>query len=153
MSKSNQCCPKHTCSTSVRVVIGSRRKPYVTQTTTAMSAPNLSSSHSQHSGERLIQLFDPPRSLRILQHYIWAGGHFLLLLAALRSYELCHCPPKVPRTPFSKFCLTTSCDNGQVALFWWTSKPVAIALIPYAISSLSMPSRLPTQLICRNSCP
>ncbi|KAH8835369.1 hypothetical protein DL96DRAFT_1573923 [Flagelloscypha sp. PMI_526] len=99
------------------------------------------------------------------QHYIWAGGHFLLLLAAFRylavslllrpispvwykaaftgaltSYAIvCQKSLGPPSPNFVYLRRAIMDENVQyllVALFWWTSKPVAIALIPYAIFSL-----------------
>ncbi|KAF6766252.1 hypothetical protein DFP72DRAFT_12090 [Ephemerocybe angulata] len=99
------------------------------------------------------------------QHYIWAGGHFLLLASALRiflswvtfgspsswwykasfsgallSYAIvCMKSLGTPQLniAYAKRCLVD--ENVQyfaLAIFWWTSKPVTIALVPYAIFSL-----------------
>lgn len=99
------------------------------------------------------------------QHYIWASGHFLLLASSLKiflswvtfgnpsswwykasftgaliSYAIV-CNKSLgtpqPKIAYIKKCLTD--ENMQyflLAFFWWTSKPVTIALLPYAIFSL-----------------
>ncbi|KIY51345.1 hypothetical protein FISHEDRAFT_70982 [Fistulina hepatica ATCC 64428] len=98
------------------------------------------------------------------QHYIWASGHFVLLLSAFRylvarllfrsvsdwwykaaffgalvSYAIV-CQKGLnfaPNVAFIKRALMD--ENFQyfvVALMWWTSKPVMIALIPYMIFSV-----------------
>jgi len=99
------------------------------------------------------------------QHYLWASGHFLLLISALRyflatitfkgvstwwykasftgaliSYAIV-CQKSLgtpqPNTTFIKRAMLD--ENVQyflLALFWWTSKPITIALLPYAIFSL-----------------
>ncbi|KIJ07928.1 hypothetical protein PAXINDRAFT_173193 [Paxillus involutus ATCC 200175] len=99
------------------------------------------------------------------QHYLWAGGHFLLLLAALRyfiasvtfstisawwykagflgalvSYAIvCHKSLGTfqPNLAYVQKALTD--ENVQyflLAFFWWSSKPVTIALMPYFVFSL-----------------
>jgi len=99
------------------------------------------------------------------QHYLWAAGHFILLLSSLRYFL----PSLLLRSP-SVWWYKTSYTGALVsyaivcqkslgtpepnaawvrkalidenvqylllALFWWTSKPVALALVPYAIFSL-----------------
>ncbi|TEB39317.1 hypothetical protein FA13DRAFT_1725304 [Coprinellus micaceus] len=99
------------------------------------------------------------------QHYVWAGGHFALLAAAFRiflswvtfgnpsvwwykfaftgallSYAIV-CNKSLgtpqPNAAYIKKCIAD--ENVQyllLALFWWTSKPVTISLLPYAIFSL-----------------
>ncbi|KAH9964468.1 hypothetical protein BC827DRAFT_1187328 [Russula dissimulans] len=99
------------------------------------------------------------------QHFIWAGGHFILLACALR-YVLAWIAFKTPSLWWYKASFvgafvsyTIVCqkslgspqptaawvkraivdENVQyfiLALFWLTSKPVALALFPYAIFSL-----------------
>jgi len=99
------------------------------------------------------------------QHYLWAGGHFLLLLASLR-YMLAWVTFKAASTLWYKASFTGALisyaivcqkslgtpqpniayvrralldENVQyflLAFFWWTSKPVAITLLPYMIFSL-----------------
>jgi len=99
------------------------------------------------------------------QHYIWAGGHFILLIAALRyilawtffktpsllgykasfvgaivSYTIV-CQKSLgspqPSAAWAKRAIAD--ENIQylvLALLWLTSKPVALALFPYTIFSL-----------------
>jgi len=99
------------------------------------------------------------------QHYIWASGHFLLLVSALRyflawvtfksvsawwykasftgalvSYAIV-CQKSLgtpqPNAAYVKRALLD--ENVQyfiLAFFWWSSKPIAIALLPYTIFSL-----------------
>ncbi|KAF5337099.1 hypothetical protein D9611_003233 [Ephemerocybe angulata] len=131
------------------------------------------SSTLHHSTDLPNGNFSKPR----IQHYIWAGGHFLLLASALRiflswvtfgspsswwykasfsgallSYAivcihlnsilptrndawLTRWVPKMWSMPE----VLKSLQNVQyfaLAIFWWTSKPVTIALVPYAIFSL-----------------
>ncbi|KAI9512358.1 hypothetical protein F5148DRAFT_1164320 [Russula earlei] len=99
------------------------------------------------------------------QHYVWAGGHFTLLVSALR-YILAWALFKTPSSLWYKASFvgafvsyTIVCqkslgspqptaawakraiadENVQyliLALFWLTSKPVALALFPYTIFSL-----------------
>lgn len=99
------------------------------------------------------------------QHYLWAGGHFILLLAsfkiflstvtfgspsawwyklslvgALLSYAIvCQKSLGVPQ-PNAAFLRKAMMDENVqyfiLAIFWFTSKPVTVALIPYAIFSL-----------------
>ncbi|KAG9314641.1 P-loop containing nucleoside triphosphate hydrolase protein [Chiua virens] len=99
------------------------------------------------------------------QHYLWAGGHFLLLVAALRYFIACVTFTTVsawwykasflgallsyaivcykslgtlrPNMAFLKKAATD--ENVQyfvLAFFWWSSKPVAFALMPYFVFSL-----------------
>lgn len=99
------------------------------------------------------------------QHYLWAAGHFLLLLAfvrhvfawfsfrsaptwwyktsylgALVSYAIvCQksLGPPQPNAAYIKRALMD--ENVQyflLAFFWWTSKPITLTLLPYAIFSL-----------------
>jgi len=100
------------------------------------------------------------------QHYVWASGHFLLLTAALYyifstvtmrsiaytwwyktaftgglvSYGIvCYKSLGIPQINGAYFRKATSDENVQyllLALFWWTSKPIALTLVPYAIFSL-----------------
>jgi len=99
------------------------------------------------------------------QHYLWASGHFLLLVSALRyflawitlksisawwykasftgaliSYAIV-CQKSLgnpqPNLAYVKRALLD--ENVQyflLAFFWWSSKPVTMALWPYAIFSL-----------------
>ncbi|KAK7058274.1 ATP-dependent RNA helicase [Paramarasmius palmivorus] len=99
------------------------------------------------------------------QHYIWASGHFILLISALRYflawvtfktvsawwYKACYTGALVsyaivcqkslgvpqPSLAYVKRALLD--ENIQyllLALFWWTSKPIAVTLLPYTIFSL-----------------
>jgi len=99
------------------------------------------------------------------QHYLWAGGHFILLISSLRyflatltlktvsawwykasftgaliSYVIvCQKSLGVPQptvTWIKKALVDENIQYFLLALFWWTSKPVALALLPYAIFSL-----------------
>ncbi|EAU93190.2 hypothetical protein CC1G_10258 [Coprinopsis cinerea okayama7 len=99
------------------------------------------------------------------QHYLWAGGHFVLLLSALKIF-LSSVTFGSPSTWWYKLSFTGALlsyaivcqkslgtpqpnaaylrralldENVQyflLALYWWTSKPVTFALLPYAIFSL-----------------
>ncbi|KAI0321668.1 hypothetical protein OF83DRAFT_208080 [Amylostereum chailletii] len=99
------------------------------------------------------------------QHYIWAGGHFILLISALR-YILAWAMFKSPSSWWYKASFTGALasyaivcqkslgapqpnaawarraladENIQyfiLAIFWWSSRPVAVSLIPYTIFSL-----------------
>ncbi|KAF8514528.1 hypothetical protein JB92DRAFT_3115609 [Gautieria morchelliformis] len=100
------------------------------------------------------------------QHYLWASGHFLLLLSSMRyllayftfksasyawwyktaffgalvSYAIvCYKALGTP-TPNAGFVHRALADeNAQyflLALFWWFSKPIPIALLPYVVFSL-----------------
>jgi hypothetical protein len=99
------------------------------------------------------------------QHYVWAGGHFILLISAMR-YILAWAAFKTPSLWWYKASFvgafvsyTIVCqkslgspqptaawakraladENVQyliLALFWLTSKPVALSLFPYTIFSL-----------------
>jgi len=99
------------------------------------------------------------------QHYLWASGHFILLIASLRyfiawatfksvsawwykasftgaliSYAIvCHKSLGTPQPNIGYVRRALLDENVQyfiLAFFWWSSKPVAIALAPYAIFSL-----------------
>ncbi|KZT74842.1 hypothetical protein DAEQUDRAFT_720020 [Daedalea quercina L-15889] len=99
------------------------------------------------------------------QHYMWAAGHFILLISALRyllatvlfrgpspwwyktaftgalaSYAIvCQKSLGTPQFNYAWFTRSMADENVQyllLALFWWTSKPIALALVPYAIFSL-----------------
>ncbi|KAG1810134.1 uncharacterized protein HD556DRAFT_1453294 [Suillus plorans] len=92
------------------------------------------------------------------QHYLWAGGHFLLLLSgfryllawimfksvsswwykasflgALMSYFI------TPQPSMAYVRRALADENVQyflLAIFWWTSRPVTFALLPYFVFSL-----------------
>ncbi|KAJ3498676.1 hypothetical protein NLJ89_g10187 [Agrocybe chaxingu] len=99
------------------------------------------------------------------QHYLWASGHFLLLLASLRyilawvtfksvsawwykasftgaliSYAIvCNKSLGTPQPNIAYFRRALLDENVQyflLAFFWWTSKPITITLLPYMIFSL-----------------
>ncbi|KAL4068334.1 hypothetical protein V8B97DRAFT_1974988 [Scleroderma yunnanense] len=99
------------------------------------------------------------------QHYLWAGGHFLLLVSALRylvayvslksvsswwyrasflgalvSYAIvCHKSLGSPQPNSAYIRKAMTDENVQyllLAFFWWSSKPVPVALVPYFIFSL-----------------
>jgi hypothetical protein len=99
------------------------------------------------------------------QHYVWAGGHFVLLLAsfkvlfaaatfsrfspfwyktsyigALISYAIvCHKSLGTPSPNPAYFKKALADENFQyflLAFFWFTGKPVTMSLIPFAIFSL-----------------
>ncbi|EIN13592.1 hypothetical protein PUNSTDRAFT_79239 [Punctularia strigosozonata HHB-11173 SS5] len=99
------------------------------------------------------------------QHYIWAAGHFILLISAFRylfasfmfrgpsawwyktsfagaivSYAIvCHKALGTPSPSGAWIKRALVDENVQyllLAFFWWSSRPVAIALVPYAIFSL-----------------
>ncbi|KAG2075217.1 hypothetical protein BDR04DRAFT_1126488 [Suillus decipiens] len=92
------------------------------------------------------------------QHYLWAGGHFLLLLSgfryllawimfksvsswwykasflgALMSYFI---TPQPNAAYVRKALADENVQYFLVAIFWWTSRPVTIALLPYFVFSL-----------------
>jgi len=99
------------------------------------------------------------------QHYLWASGHFILLVSALRyfiawvtfksvstwwykasftgaliSYAIV-CQKSLgmpqPNTTYIRRAMVD--ENVQyflLALFWWSSKPITVTLLPYAIFSL-----------------
>ncbi|KIO02410.1 hypothetical protein M404DRAFT_16115 [Pisolithus tinctorius Marx 270] len=92
------------------------------------------------------------------QHYVWAGGHFLLLVSALRylvayvtfktvspwwyrasflgalvSYAI---SPQPTGTYIKKALMDENVQYFLLASFWWSSKPVPLALIPFFIFSL-----------------
>ncbi|KAI0050736.1 hypothetical protein FA95DRAFT_1603366 [Auriscalpium vulgare] len=99
------------------------------------------------------------------QHYIWAGGHFVLLISALRyilawvtfkaasswwykasytgaliSYAIvCQKSLGAPQPNAAWARRALADENVQyfiLAFFWWTSKPIALTLLPYTIFSL-----------------
>jgi len=99
------------------------------------------------------------------QHYLWASGHFLLLISALRyfvawvtfksvstwwykasytgalvSYAIvCQKslgPPQVNAAYIKRALLDENVQYFLLAFFWFTSKPIAITLLPYTIFSL-----------------
>jgi len=99
------------------------------------------------------------------QHYLWASGHFILLISGLRyiyasitfnamsnwwykvsftgaliSYAIvCYKSLGTPQPSAAYFRRALLDENVQyflLAIFWWTSTPVTLALIPYAIFSL-----------------
>jgi hypothetical protein len=104
----------------------------------------------------------PPPSY---QHYIWASGHFLLLVASLRyvlafatfktasawwykasytgalvSYAIvCNKSLGTPQPNLAYLRRAMLDENVQyflLAIFWWTSKPITFTLLPYMIFSL-----------------
>ncbi|KAJ3839925.1 hypothetical protein F5878DRAFT_93456 [Lentinula raphanica] len=99
------------------------------------------------------------------QHYLWASGHFILLLCALRYffayatfhnvssiwYKACYtgallsyaivCQkslgiPQLNAAYVKKALLDENVQYFLLAFYWWSSKPIAITLIPYMIFSL-----------------
>ncbi|KAF8168315.1 hypothetical protein B0H34DRAFT_685075 [Crassisporium funariophilum] len=99
------------------------------------------------------------------QHYLWASGHFLLLLSSLRyilawatlksvsawwykasftgaliSYAIvCQKSLGNPQPNLAYLRRAMLDENVQyflLAFFWWSSKPVTITLLPYMIFSL-----------------
>jgi len=99
------------------------------------------------------------------QHYVWAAGHFILLISAMRyilawamfkspspwwykasytgaffSYAIvCQKSLGVPQPNAAWIKRALADENVQyflLAAFWWTSKPVALSLLPYTIFSL-----------------
>ncbi|KAF8226079.1 hypothetical protein L208DRAFT_1502863 [Tricholoma matsutake] len=96
------------------------------------------------------------------QHYLWASGHFLLLVSSLRyffawitfksvtawwykasftgaliSYAIvCQSPPQPNIAYLKRALLDENVQYFVLAFFWWSSKPIAITLLPYAIFSL-----------------
>jgi len=99
------------------------------------------------------------------QHYIWASGHFILLASALRiflswvtfgspsswwykvsftgaliSYAIvCNKSLGTPQPNLAyvrKALLDENVQYFLLAFFWWTSRPVTVDLLPYAIFSL-----------------
>ncbi|OSX67763.1 hypothetical protein POSPLADRAFT_1042958 [Postia placenta MAD-698-R-SB12] len=97
------------------------------------------------------------------QHYLWASGHFILLLSSLRyflatvmfrgvstwwykasflgalvSYAI-QAPLGPPVTWVKRFQHAAADENVQyfmLAFFWWSMKPITIALVPYTVFSL-----------------
>ncbi|KAF8624778.1 hypothetical protein AX15_005668 [Amanita polypyramis BW_CC] len=99
------------------------------------------------------------------QHYLWASGHFILLLSAIRyflaaftfrtasawwyktsflgalfSYAIvCYKTLGFPQPTLAwikRAVLDENVEYFLLAMFWYSSKPVTIALLPYAIFSL-----------------
>ncbi|KAI0639176.1 hypothetical protein C8Q77DRAFT_1222789 [Trametes polyzona] len=99
------------------------------------------------------------------QHYVWAAGHFVLLVCSLRfffakalfravsawwyktsftgalvSYAIvCHKSLGTPQPNAAWVQRAFLDENVQyflMAFFWWSSRPVTLALAPYAIFSL-----------------
>jgi len=99
------------------------------------------------------------------QHYVWAGGHFILLISAFKyllawvlfrhpsvwwykaaftgafvSYFIvCQKSIGIPQPNATWARRALADENVQyfiLAFFWWTSRPVAISLIPFIIFSL-----------------
>jgi len=99
------------------------------------------------------------------QHYLWAAGHFILLLSSLRYlgawvmfrtpspwwYKACYTgalisyaivcqkslgAPVPNATYIKKAILDENVQYFLLALFWWYSGPVAVTLVPFAIFSL-----------------
>ncbi|TFK57447.1 hypothetical protein OE88DRAFT_1730813 [Heliocybe sulcata] len=99
------------------------------------------------------------------QHYVWAGGHFVLLLAAVKcilsfvmfrgaspwwyrtgflgallSYGIVCMKSLGPVQPNAAYVRRALQDENVqyllLAFFWWSSKPLTVALIPYSIFSL-----------------
>ncbi|KAG7450268.1 uncharacterized protein BT62DRAFT_927584 [Guyanagaster necrorhizus] len=99
------------------------------------------------------------------QHYLWASGHFILLLSALRyfiawitfksvsswwyktsytgalvSYAIvCQKALGTPQPNLAYVRRAMMDENVQyllLAFFWWSSKPIAITLLPFSIFSL-----------------
>jgi len=104
----------------------------------------------------------PPPSY---QHYVWASGHFILLLASLRyvfpslmlrsastfwykasytgaliSYAIvCSRTPGPPQPNLAYIRRAMLDENVQyflLAIFWFTSKPIMVTLLPYMVFSL-----------------
>lgn len=99
------------------------------------------------------------------QHYLWASGHFILLISSFRhllawltfksvstwwykasftgaliSYAIvCQKSLGNPKPSFAYLKKALLDENVQyflLAMFWWSSKPVTVALLPYAVFSL-----------------
>ncbi|KAI6136903.1 hypothetical protein F5141DRAFT_1077392 [Pisolithus sp. B1] len=93
------------------------------------------------------------------QHYLWAGGHFLLLVSALRYllayatfktvspwwyrgeplhsfWFLCDVSPQPTGAYVKKALMDENVQYLFLAFFWWSSKPVPLALVPFFIFSL-----------------
>ncbi|KAF8528056.1 hypothetical protein BU17DRAFT_81285 [Hysterangium stoloniferum] len=101
-----------------------------------------------------------------IQHYLWASGHILLLAFSLRyfwayvtfksglyttSYKtaifgalisyaiVCYKGLGVPSTSSAFIQKALTDENAQyflLAMFWWFSKPIPVALLPYTVFSL-----------------
>ncbi|OCH96580.1 hypothetical protein OBBRIDRAFT_787144 [Obba rivulosa] len=99
------------------------------------------------------------------QHYVWAAGHFILLISALRyfvstllfrgpsvwwyktsfmgaiiSYAIvCQKSLGTPQLNSAWIRRALLDENVQyflLSIYWWYSKPITLALLPYAIFSL-----------------
>ncbi|KAI0359170.1 hypothetical protein OH77DRAFT_1587419 [Trametes cingulata] len=99
------------------------------------------------------------------QHYLWAAGHFLLLVCSLKfflakvmfrtvsawwyktsftgaliSYAIvCQKslgPPQPNAAWVKRALLDENVQYFLMAMYWWMSRPVTLALVPYAIFSL-----------------
>jgi len=99
------------------------------------------------------------------QHYMWAAGHFIILLSSLRyllatilfrgasawwyktsflgalvSYTIvCQKALGTPRPNLAYLNQALMDENVQyllLAFYWWSMKPISLALVPYAIFSL-----------------
>jgi len=99
------------------------------------------------------------------QHYMWATGHFILLVCSLRyllpallfrspsvwwyktgfigalvSYVIvCQKSIGTPQLSLAWFQRAAIDENVQyllLAFFWWSMKPITLALVPYTIFSL-----------------
>ncbi|KAJ7597678.1 hypothetical protein C8J56DRAFT_852025 [Mycena floridula] len=99
------------------------------------------------------------------QHYLWAAGHFFLIIGCLNylvscfqfktiptwwyktsyigavvSYAIvCQKSLGIPQPTAAYVKRAMMDENVQyllLAIFWWTSKPVGLTLVPYAIFSL-----------------
>ncbi|KAI0670129.1 hypothetical protein C8Q78DRAFT_1080026 [Trametes maxima] len=99
------------------------------------------------------------------QHYLWAAGHFLLLACSLRfflakalfravsiwwykasftgalvSYAIVCLKSLGPPQPNAGWVKRAWLDENiqyfLMAFYWWSSRPVTLALVPYAIFSL-----------------
>ncbi|PPQ90466.1 hypothetical protein CVT25_014984 [Psilocybe cyanescens] len=140
------------------------------------------------SDEEVSETEESPKKLKGSgQHYLWASGHFLLLISSLRyilawatfktvstvwykgqhppqfssvrsrinpltscsalfaasftgaliSYAIvCQCTPQPNLAYLRKAMLDENVQYFLLAFFWWSSRPVAIALFPYMIFSL-----------------
>lgn len=99
------------------------------------------------------------------QHYLWASGHFILLVSAFRCFAaslllktvstwwfkasftgalisyaiVCQKSFGTPQANTAFLRRAILDENVQyflLAFFWWSSKPITITLLPYAIFSL-----------------
>jgi hypothetical protein len=116
---------------------------------------------------RFASCFSPPHAqfMATTQHYIWASGHFLLLLSAFRyffavitfknislwwykagftgaliSYAVvCQKslrPVQLNAAYFKRALQDENVPYFVLAYIWYSSRPVALALLPYTIFSL-----------------